>query len=363
MYFHIHSNIIITKGKRRALISDLFNNQSFLIPNSLATFIKISEKKNKESFVKEYGFENAKIVNEYFDWLETKGFIEWFHDEETISFFPKLNNNWDIPFQLSNVIIDVSDSKHNWESIIMQINKLSIPVLQIRFFKAINKFDLENILLSTINSSLKGIELILPFDSDFNNELIEKILKVNIRIFKIVFLNSDKDFQDNILSDSICCNISYTKNDIKSSVNCGVINETYFVTDLDMYNEGLKYNTCLNRKISIDQNGEIKNCPSMAESFGNIKDTTLEEALNKEGFKKYWNITKGQINICKDCEFRNVCTDCRAYTQDPNDIYSKPLKCGYDPYTNIWEDWSTNPLSKIAIEHYGMQDLVKKQAI
>ncbi len=101
----------------------------------------------------------------------------------------------------------------------------------------------------------------------------------------------------------------------------------------------------------------------MVESFGNIKDTTLEEALNKKGFKKYWNITKDQINICKDCEFRNICTDCRAYTQDPNDIYSKPLKCGYDPYTNVWEDWSTNPLSKMAIEHYSMQEMVKKEVL
>jgi hypothetical protein len=33
----------------------------------------------------------------------------------------------------------------------------------------------------------------------------------------------------------------------------------------------------------------------MKDSFGNIKDTTLEEAINKPGFKKYWNITKDEI--------------------------------------------------------------------
>ncbi len=98
----------------------------------------------------------------------------------------------------------------------------------------------------------------------------------------------------------------------------------------------------------------------MSQSFGNIKDTTLKKALDHKDFKKYWNITKDQIEVCKDCEFRYVCTDCRAYKENPEDDYSKPLKCGYNPYTNIWGEWSTNPLKEIAIEYYGMEDLVKK---
>ena len=46
--------------------------------------------------------------------------------------------------------------------------------------------------------------------------------------------------------------------------------------------------------------------------------------------------------------------------EDPEDIYSAPLKCGYDPYTGEWEEWSTNPLKQKTIQFYGMEDLVKK---
>lgn len=92
----------------------------------------------------------------------------------------------------------------------------------------------------------------------------------------------------------------------------------------------------------------------MKEHFGNIRDTTLREALSKPGFKKYWNITKDQISVCKDCEFLHVCTDCRAYVENPDDDYSRPLKCGYDPYTCTWEEWSNHPLKQQAITHYGM---------
>ena len=84
----------------------------------------------------------------------------------------------------------------------------------------------------------------------------------------------------------------------------------------------------------------------MTKSYGNIRDTTLREAIEKQGFKDVWYTHKDQIEVCKDCEFRHICTDCRAYIQDPNNIYSKPAKCSYDPYTATWgaENPTNNPL-------------------
>ena len=106
----------------------------------------------------------------------------------------------------------------------------------------------------------------------------------------------------------------------------------------------------------------------MTESYGNINDIALVEAIDIADFKKYWNVSKDHIEVCKDCEFRYVCTDCRAYTEKPHDIsgpestnLAKPLKCGYDPYTGEWADWSTNPLKQKAIEFYGMQDMIKTE--
>jgi SPASM domain peptide maturase of grasp-with-spasm system len=119
-------------------------------------------------------------------------------------------------------------------------------------------------------------------------------------------------------------------------------------------------NTCLNCKLSIDKNGDIKNCPSIKESFGNISTTSINKVLENSNFKKYWNIKKDEIAVCKDCEFRHICTDCRAYLENPEDIYSKPLKCGYNPYTNEWEEWSTHPLKQKAIDWYGMREILPK---
>jgi hypothetical protein len=74
-------------------------------------------------------------------------------------------------------------------------------------------------------------------------------------------------------------------------------------------------------------------------------------------FKQVGNIIKDQVEVCKDCEFRYVCTDCRAFLEKPEDIYSKPLKCGYNPFTTIWEDWRQSPLKRNIHEYYNRKPL------
>ena len=60
----------------------------------------------------------------------------------------------------------------------------------------------------------------------------------------------------------------------------------------------------------------------MTQSYGNIKDTTLEEALAHSDFKQYWNITKDQISVCQDCEFRHICT---GYTVNRSNVDIIPI--------------------------------------
>src|SRR6185295_1561186 len=75
-----------------------------------------------------------------------------------------------------------------------------------------------------------------------------------------------------------------------------------------------------------------------AETFTEVP---LHSALAQRDFAALWSINKDQIAICKDCEFRYICTDCRAYLQDTADLYSKPSKCTYDPYTAEWQPQPT----------------------
>lgn len=207
-------------------------------------------------------------------------------------------------------------------------------------------------------STLQGIEIFSPFHNLVDLDFIQSLDKNTARIYSLVFYSCPKaPFE---VKDDFRFAINFTRQVLKIS-SCGKVNLDYFNTSLPKVLEALNHNSCLHKKIGIDIDGNIKNCPAMSQSFGNIKNTNLEEALKHKDFKKYWNLTKGHIEVCKDCEFRYICTDCRAFIEqiyfDKNqrDI-SKPLKCGYNPYTTEWEEWSTNPLKQKAIQYYGIQE-------
>jgi len=270
-----------------------------------------------------------------------------------------MNMGFHQPFQISNAIIDIDNfSNYKIQKILAELSELNCKFLQFRIFKQIKPKELLSILdfLEKIKSNTIGVEILLNYNNSYTHTVIEDVFNKYKRLNILAFYSSDTESAKKI---SYSQYYLFKKDILKSQKGCGII-QNKFSINIKTFTEGQNCNSCLNKKISIDTNGNIKNCPSMPQSFGNIKDTTLEEALNHKDFKKYWNITKDLIDVCKDCEFRHVCTDCRAYIEKPNDIYSKPLKCGYNPYTNEWSEWSTNPLKQKAIEYYGMQELVKK---
>jgi SPASM domain peptide maturase of grasp-with-spasm system len=111
-----------------------------------------------------------------------------------------------------------------------------------------------------------------------------------------------------------------------------------FSVDKDLFMETHFHNVCLNRKLCIDHKGNIKNCLSMDQIFGNIFEDDVEQIVNSPDFQKLWHIKKDEIDVCKDCEFRYICTDCRCFIKDSNNIYSQPAKCGYNPYIAKWQN-------------------------
>jgi SPASM domain peptide maturase of grasp-with-spasm system len=132
-------------------------------------------------------------------------------------------------------------------------------------------------------------------------------------------------------------NIIYVQQAITSNTHCGNISSLYFVfNNFRSIIEAHQHNTCLNKKISIDVDGAIKNCPTLADSYGNVKDTLLYDVLLRNEIQQLWSVSKDQVLVCQDCEYRMVCTDCRAIVSEPGNILSKPLKCTYDPYQMVW---------------------------
>lgn len=354
--FKIIGNCIPVKGFNRSLVCDLHRNKYDFIPNDLYDIMVNHEGKTMKNIKDFYQNKYDDIIEEYFQFLVKREYV-FFTD--TPNWFSKMDLGFHYPFLISNAIIDVNkSSSYDYSEVLYQLSELKCKYLEIRFYNEFNLSKVENMVsyLDKIKSMITFISITIP--DTIEQVDLNEFLKKYPRISHIYLYRSDKNRM--IQDDENKTVIIYSIKDIKNNKSCGLIHSSYFASNIKMFTESLNYNSCLNRKISVDVYGNIKNCPSMPQDFGNIKDTTLREALENKDFKKYWNVTKDQIEVCKDCEFRYICTDCRAYLENPKDDYSKPLKCGYNPYTNKWEDWSTNPLKQKAIEHYSMQELVKK---
>jgi SPASM domain peptide maturase of grasp-with-spasm system len=274
--------------------------------------------------------------------------------------FPKIKlNKWDEPHTILHCIIDL-DKEVDYinHTLVASLETLSCQSLQLRCFEPMHLDYILGIIKKFEFSCVENIELILKYQKEIPFEAYQHLCASNLRINRLIITDAPEYKHKGLAGENALGHIIYVKNKIDSHQYCGIISPKYFTINLKTFSESQQHNTCLNRKISIDVKGNIKNCPSMTKSFGHIKDTTLEAALEKNGFKAYWKINKDKIKVCKDCEFRHVCTDCRAYIEDPKDRYSKPLKCGYNPYTNAWEAWSENPLKGKAMKGYGLDKML-----
>lgn len=343
--FKLFSSCILVAGITRSLIIDEQRWKYYTIPNALYTLLKTYNGCSIQEVIRKEGTdpEALNILSEYFEFLFEQELI-FECSPELVEHFGPIQENFDHPSTITNAIVNIEKFvKPDLATILLQLTALGCYTLEIRVNKPTEHSTISKLLELCKAYELENVSLIIQLDTDI------KTLEGYKTNFP--FLNQIINYNQ-VVEDREATGIIYTSKDLSQSNSCGLVLADFFTPTLQHYLESVNHNSCLNRKIAIDATGEIRNCPGMRESFGNIRDTSLAAAIHKLGFQKYWNITKDQVSKCKNCEFRHVCTDCRAYLDNPGDPYSAPLKCGYDPYTCEWEEWSTNPLKQAAINYY-----------
>lgn len=266
------------------------------------------------------------------------------------------------PFEISNAIVEISTA-NNIIKILTELNNINCKTIEIRIKNEIFVNSIKKILdyITFHEMMISSVSLITTYIKNLPETFLKEILNTNPRLSSIIIFNCPTEYYfESENNDGRI--IFFTTQNFADNRCCGKIDSKYFSPNIQMFTESINYNSCLHKKVSIDSEGNIKNCPSTPQIFGNIKNASLEKALHHPDFKKYWNLTKDHIEVCKDCEFRYICTDCRAYAEMTHENaqgldVSKPLKCGYNPYTGEWQEWSTSPLKQKAIKYYRMQEI------
>jgi SPASM domain peptide maturase of grasp-with-spasm system len=348
----LFESCFITRGYSRSVILDFQREGYYLVPNSL---INLFDENNVLKIDDYSSKDDSEIIDEYIQFLIDNELC-FYCDKALISNFPKMEiHNWDYPAKITNAIVELNtecfDERFN---LLKELTGLFLTrYIELHFVGAVT-LQFLHFAITQINSlDLYGYNVNCSLTNNEELDDVIRFIKSNHKIFRTTIGNAG----ENTIIDSGKYgwgNIFLLK-DIFSYKSCGIVDQFHFSTTLSHFTESINHNTCLNRKLTIDIDGNIKNCPNTYEIHGNIKKDLLHDVLEKVS-SKYWNIRKDDIKICKDCEFRHICTDCRAFLEDPNDLYSKPLKCGYSPYTCEWEEWSLNPVKQSGIEFYKLRE-------
>lgn len=110
----------------------------------------------------------------------------------------------------------------------------------------------------------------------------------------------------------------------------------------DVLTRNISGHPCLLGKITIMDNGDVLPCIfSRSSVVGNVKETALKEVISGQKLEVNWRSTKDNVLVCRDCEYKYACFDCRPLSEGVNQGKGSYLtnpypRCTYNPYTGEW---------------------------
>jgi SPASM domain peptide maturase of grasp-with-spasm system len=333
-YFQLFACCIAVKGARRSILCDLQRQDFLFIPNIFYDIFSGDRIISKEQLLAEYDeYENFdEHLMKLIDKLQEKEYGFYTNEPQN---FPALNEDVRDPSRISNAIVDIGkELQLDLQKFAGELSENACQAIVLRFLENTSLDHLKQILRTFDHSTIRAVEVVLPYAGYLENiDAVESLSREFPRCRRVLIYNAPVS----VMHELNYTTVIYTNFYITEHSGCGYISPHYFVINNAAYFEARKFNSCLNRKISVDKEGNVKNCPAMVENFGkyNALDS-LETLLADPRFTRQWEIKKDDVSVCKDCEFRYICPDCRAFVKDKGDLYSKPLRCTYDPYEAVW---------------------------
>ena len=123
---------------------------------------------------------------------------------------------------------------------------------------------------------------------------------------------------------------------------------------------------CLFGKIAIIEFGDVLPCIfARNHNLGNYLDThSIQPILYCPELYQIWHTTKDNVYVCRDCEYRYVCFDCRPLAEAAAAGYadfktSPNPRCTYNPYTGHWGNgvWKVDQDGNAYYDHSLAEDI------
>ncbi len=327
LYYKFYESCIPVIGINRGVIYDLPRSALYFLPKDvLKEFIKYSSLGIDKFFMDYKG--SVMTIKKYLNYLLKNELIFYFNNPKL---YPKIDTSISFNNSLDVLFLEIDNIDFFKENLltINQINILGFTNLVL--ISNNSSFDnLISILKNIQNSRIKNINLLIKYEPNIYFQLI-RILSEFELLIEITVFNTTVEFNDK--SEKM---ISFTSESLDYLFQKKITNVNDFVINQYAYYESLKYNLYFNRKIYVDNFGNIKHGFSDINNYGNLKNNKLETLAKSKSFNELLLINKNQIKVCKDCEFKYICPDQRIPKKINNSYYHETI-CNYDPYKNEWK--------------------------
>jgi SPASM domain peptide maturase of grasp-with-spasm system len=299
-YFKIFAHNIPVKGKERSAIYDLQKGEITLIPNILYAIIQDLNQEPLQDIRHKYAPNNPELFDNYINFLQKKdlGF-----KTKSPQNFPDLVLEFDVPTEIYTAIIESDFKEYNLKLLLEALDELLSQNLEIRLnINDLTQIEVHDFMQLLNNKTFRSIVLIL----DYRQELWYEDWAISLyeacsKIEKMIIVNCPIRFYSEKYSQQILYSTK-TLSELGQYKKRYIVNQNYFT-------EALLFNPFYNRKICIDNYGNIKNDLRQQESFGSISKSRnvtnqLLEILGNESFRERWNASPDTIEELKDSELR-----------------------------------------------------------
>lgn len=276
LVFSYFADCALVKGAKMSALYDLSRQNMVLWPTSLFDFANGIVGKTLAEIESSCSGEGSEQKAELFGYLIDNEFGLMSANPEV---FPNIKmSEPEFPEYLKNAIVDVDANIPNFSVIISQLSELHCEFLQLRFFSAALLDQIEEVLQLCSNSPMRSCELVIPYVDETElaqyEELLVKYPACRVTFYSTpepVLLSNVNERNVKLMEDGDIYGENQTRfvdQLINSCDSCGSNCGRYLnAPSLPVFRELHYANGCLNGKISIDVDGNIKNCPSSSKNF------------------------------------------------------------------------------------------------
>lgn len=357
-FIFLYSDCMPVEGHAASAIYDLTRGLISTFPSAYHSFFELFRTRRIREILAELAPDERANFADFLDFLLGHEYITVVDDAAS---FPPISTSWDAPQRIQDAIIDVREQHHDYRKIIEDLDALGCQHLQVRSYsKLFGLADLVELARLCHGTSIQTVEAVLAWDPSRSDDDYVSVVSENRILASLVIHSADEERRITVdygargrAAALVTIEIQMTVKTLESRLDCGCITKRQLLSPTTpTFNELLHFNGCLNRKISIDESGRVRNCPATEGTFGDHQKVSLSDVVSHEEFRRVWAVRNDDVQVCRDCPYRYACTGCRALLEDPDAEDGKPLKCGYDPYSDTWADWRARPGAAATMERY-----------